>query len=912
MDLHANLSQRWAIIIDFKLMMKYFLFVVLFAVTTACLGQTDLAAIDSLISDAQYDRAGAQVEEVLLKTVDSQERVILENKKAEIAIRAGKFDEAERILEVIKLKPLPGFLQAVTQINQGFLYLNQGRNDLALTTLLEALHHLEKERKQNTLEGAQLLSHLGNLYLATGKYSQAEEQLTMAFTIRAHLVKENSDLIAGSLNDLGLVYSTIDDNKALDYYEKALKIYEQNHGKTHPKIAIANTNIGLVYRAIEFYGDAINNLESALAIWEQIYPRQAHPTKAFVLFNLGQTYLKMGNKSAAQGFYDRALKAYQESYGKKHPGISTVLNAIGVLKLSSNDYDEALTYFQQAITSNVSDFNNANFSRNPGLKNYYSGNTLLFSLLNKAEALEAKHYGKSLRFSELTLAIKTLQVCDSLIDDLRQQITNESDKILLGTIATDVYAAGVRIAYEAASVAAIKKNWHELAFYFAEKSKSAVLLEAISDSNAKSFSGIPEDLLEKEKKLKSEIALTAQKLALKPTDSEEQYLRQMHYALNREYENFTKQLETQFPSYYNLKFNVATPTINNLQSKLNDVTAIVSYFVDEKNNQIYIFQITSKKFRIQSHQLSKDFQRNLNGLRNSIVYNELKTFKSAVEELSDILVPHGLPANIKELVLLPTGKLSIIPFEVLMSRKLNSENSFASFPYLLKKYAIRYEFCAALILQKTALVASTEGSIFLCAPVVFTKDGLNELPGTESEVNEIATLFESKKLKSSIMLKEDANERIVKAGSLKTFSYLHFATHGIVDEANPALSKIFLYSSGLEDGHLYAGEIYTMELNADLVTLSACQTGLGKISKGEGVIGLSRALVYAGARNIIVSFWSVADQSTAILMKNFYKQKLESPSSSFGAALRLAKLQLLNDFEYAPPFYWAPFILVGF
>lgn len=894
-------------------MKKKYLFSFIFWISAiACLAQDALKSIDSLLFDSQFDQAIVQVDKVLQKTSNQDHRVILENKKAEAMIRAGRFTDAERVLEALSVKPLPPTLQVITQTNRGFLYLNQGRNDLALTTLQDALVNIEKEKKQNTLEGAQILSYLGNLYLATGKYSQAEQQLDMALAIRRSLVKENSELIAASYNDLGLVYSTTDANKALDHYEKALTIYEQLHGKDHPKIAIANTNMGFVYRNLEFFGDAINNFESALTIWEKIYP-QPHSTKAFILFNLGQTYLKMKNEKSAEGYYERALKMYRESYGRKHPGIATVLNAIGSLKLSSRKFDEALEYYQQALISNVSDFDESNLAVNPTLKNYYSGNTLLFSLLNKAEALEARHFGKSLKFEELSLALKTLHVCDTLIDDLRQQITNEGDKILLGATATDVYAAGVRIAYEAGQVAAKKKTWFALAFYFAEKSKSAVLLEAISDSNAKSFSGIPNNLLEEEQKLKAEIAVVAQKLSLKPTASEEKYLREMHFTLNRSYENFIRQLETQFPAYYNLKFNVITPSIRNLQAQLNERTALVSYFTDEKNNRLYIFQITTKKFSIISHAIPKEFDRNLSGLRNSLMFNQLETFKTAAEILSELLVPKNIPSYIDELVILPTGRLSIIPFETLFYGKTKNENSFSTLPYLLTKYSIRYEFSAALILQKSKTSPIANKSIFLCAPVTFEKDGLGNLPGTESEVNEISQLFTSRNFKNEVFTGTEADEQKVKEGTLKDFSYLHFATHGIVDETNPELSRIYLHSSSTEeDGNLYAGEIYTMNLNADLVTLSACQTGLGKISKGEGVIGLSRALVYAGAKNIIVSFWSVADQSTANLMKAFYRQMLEPATPNFSVALRKAKLNLLQEHKYASPFYWAPFILIGF
>jgi CHAT domain-containing protein/Tfp pilus assembly protein PilF len=894
-------------------MKKKFIFFLNFLVLAiGCVAQNPTTSIDSLLLDSQFDRAIVEVESVLKSTSNQDQRVILENKKAEALIRAGRFEEAERQLENIASKSLSPSLRAVTQMNQGFLFLNQGRNDLALTNLKEALTIIEKENKQNSPEGAQLLSYLGNLYLTTGKYAQAEEQLGMALSIRENLVNKNSELMAASYNDLGLVYSINDANKALDYYEKALEIYERIHGKNHPKTAIANTNIGFAYRTLELYGDAVTNFESALATWEKIYP-QAHPTKAFILFNLGQTYLKIGNEKSAEGYYERALKMYRDSYGKKHPGIATVLNAVGSLKVSEGKFDEGLEVFQQALISNVRDFDDSNPSVNPPLKNHYSGNTLLYSLLDKADALEARYFGKTLKFDDLALAVKTLHVCDSLIDNLRQQITNESDKILLGTTAAEVYAAGVRIAFEAAQVAARKKPWYELAFYFAEKSKSAVLLEAISDSNAKSYSGIPNDQLEEEKKLKAEIALTAQKLSSKPTESEEKYLREILFTLNRSYENFIKQLELKYPAYYDLKFNVVTPSIRNLQGKLSNQTAIISYFVDEKNNRLYIFTISSKKFKVSSSPLPKEFDRSLNGLRNSLVFNDLETYKAATEKLSPVLVPKKIPASVSELVILPTGRLSIIPFEVLFLSKLKKEISFADFPYLLKKYNVRYEFSAALILQKSKNETNAENSVFLCAPVTFEKDGLVELPGTESEVNEISRLFLSRNFKSTVLTRQQADEKKVKDGSLKTFNYLHFATHGIVDETNPDLSRIYLHtSSESEDGNLYSGEIYNMELNANLVTLSACQTGLGKISKGEGVIGLSRALVYAGSKNVIVSFWSVADLSTESLMKIFYRQVLSSPAQNFGSSLRQAKLQLILEDKYSSPYYWAPFILIGF
>lgn len=872
-------------------------------------------SIERLITDARFSEAITQIDSRLKNNLQKDTLFKLENQKAEALIRLGTLNEAETILQRydnnvdISLQQ-----QAINSTTYGLLQLIRGRNDLSEDLLKSALNKFEDAKASESLAAAQALTHLGNLYRARGQYALAEEQLTRALSLREQKLKPTDEVIAASYNDLGLVYIQTDADKALDYYEKALNIYEQAHGKQHPKVAIANTNIGFVYQKLELYGDAINYFESALAIWDKLYSG-AHPSKAFMQFSLGNTYKSMKDYKAAQGYYERALQLYTQSYGISHPERARVLNALGTLDISENKYQEGLRHYQEALQANVNNFSSNDIQVNPVLVNFYDGYSLLYSLLYKAEALEARHFGKTLKFKDLDLALKTLQVCDTLIDKLRQQTTNENDKLSLGIIASDVYADGVRIAFEAAQVAFDKKQYNELAFYFAEKSKSAVLLEAISDANAKSFAGIPSAMLEEEKELKASIALCTQKLAQKPAAEEERYLRETSFTLNRSYELFIKKLEQQFPEYFNLKFNTSTPTISQLQKQLNDETLILSYFIDEKHNALYLFQVSKKSFDIVNHTLPKDFDRLITGLRNSIFYHEINTYITTASKLGGVLIPKTIPKKVKELVILPIGRLSIVPFETLLLQPA-SEKEYAALPYLLKKYSIRYEFGASLILQKQHAnheKAVASPAIFLCAPISFPeKDNLSELPGSEHEVKNISQLFQTKNFSAGVFTNQQADEKLIKSNELSQYNYLHFATHGVVDELNPELSRIFLQTTSTEDGNLFSGEIYNLDFKADLITLSACQTGLGKISKGEGVIGLSRALVYAGASNLIVSFWSVADQSTASMMADFYSQLLSNPKAGFSKHLRTAKLNLMEQSEYAAPFYWAPFILIGY
>jgi CHAT domain-containing protein len=877
---------------------------------------SDLNEADNLLLDSKYKEAIGWIDIELTKIKNAKAGATLDSKKAEALIRLGDFDAAGKLLkdleQSVSMLKEPAFLNALIKTNEGFLYLNQGRNDDALETLQQAQNSFDQTKNQNCLEAAQAFSYLGQVYLTTGKLAKAEEQMMMSLSIRQKILPQKHELVAASYNDLGFAYSQIDNDKALTNYELALSMYEQLHGKDHPKIAIVNTNMGAIYRNLELYGDAVNNFNNALKIWEKIYPN-AHPTKAFVLFNIGRTNQKIGDEKAALAYYEKALTMYRVVYGAKHPEIASVLNYIGNLNVSQRAYKNALLNYQEAINANTISFDDNDFSKNPKASDFYNGNTLLYTLEFKAQALEAQYFGKTLKLSDLESALKTLQIADTLIDKLRQQSTREADKLALGQIANDVYADGVRMAYEASVGSVKKKDFLLLAFYFAEKSKSSVLLEAIAESDAKSFAGIPPDLLEEEQKIKSGIALTAQKLAQKPNAQEEKTLRLSAYQLNRDYEAFTKRLESTFPEYFNLKYNTNSPTVSEVQRKLDSKTALLSYFIDDKNNTIYIFKLSKEKFEIISHILPKDFDRYITGLRNGLYFNDIKTYMLSAALLSKVLIPK-IASSITSLIILPTGRLSIIPFETLFT-KTPKEDDYQLLPYVLNRFNTRYEFSARLILQKSSKTDITSmPSIFLCAPIVFPeKDHLNELPGSESEVKKIDSLFKSKQFRSSLFTNTDASEMLIKSGSLKNFKLIHFATHGIVDEKNAELSRIFLQtSSNGEDGNLFAGEIYNLSLQADLVTLSACQTGLGKISKGEGVIGLSRALVYAGAKNIIVSFWSVADESTSELMQDFYTNMLNTSAHDYSENLRQAKIKLIKENKYVAPYYWAPFILIGF
>lgn len=871
-------------------------------------GQRDrrLDEIDSLIANEDYTTA---IQRIDLKRPSADERTLglLASRTASILILQGNLDAAETVLKP-HLNSSDPFTEAVTRTRMGFLHLNKARNDLALEDLQNSLELFEKAGQSKSPEAATCLTYLSLVYLSSGKINQALENALVTLNLHEQLYGENTEETAAAYNDLGLVYSGINPDLALEYYEKALAIYEKVHGKNHRKIAIALTNIGIMYRQMKLYGDAINDFESAEAIWKKVYPN-GHPNQALALLNLGITYGQMGDRNAALGYCQKALVIYRNSYGTKHSDIANVLNQIGLLKLTQNRYGEALRSYQQALISNAPGFNDTTLTANPGSRDYYNGKVLLFSLRLKAEALEALHYGKTLRFRDLEQAVTCLQVCDTLLDNLRYHSQDENDKLELGNAASDVYEDGVRITHAMGLMSFRARSYNDLAFYFAEKSKSAVLQSSIADAEAKSYAGIPEELLDREKYLKAETALLTQKLSQKPSHEEEVQIRQSLLTANKDYQQFIDQLEKDFPQYYNLKFNKTSPSVLSIQETLDNDHAVVSYFVAEHGKMLYTFIITKKKFRIVQSRLPDEFDKIVKGFNNSLFYSVPEGYRATANQLS-LLLLRGLP-NTRGITVIPSGRLSTLPFEALPISTVREPVNYETLPYLISRYDVNYSFSAGLLLQKTAQQTETvrQATILLCAPVQFPDNqNLDDLPGTEREVNEIARLFGPQ---ARIFKQQDANEQIAKSAVMKQFSLIHFATHGIVDEEHPELSRIFLNPSGNEDGMLYSGEVFNLQMKADLAALSACQTGLGKFSKGEGVIGLSRALLYAGAKNILVSYWSVADESTSLLMTDFYKNLLKNPSGGFSPALQKAKQKCMSEPRFASPFYWAPFVLIG-
>jgi CHAT domain-containing protein len=282
-----------------------------------------------------------------------------------------------------------------------------------------------------------------------------------------------------------------------------------------------------------------------------------------------------------------------------------------------------------------------------------------------------------------------------------------------------------------------------------------------------------------------------------------------------------------------------------------------------------------------------------------------------------------------KLIVIPDGLLNQVPFESLVHNGR----------YLIEDYEISYLPSASLIellRQPSATDQKDQLDLLAFGDPVFPQQAkpsltrkvpatptevdrqawdlempnLSRLPRTRDEVEYIASLIP--KERQRLFLGKASTEKAFKQEPLNKYRWIHLATHSLIDERSPARSAVVLGLDGNhdEDGFLHANEIEDLDLNSDLVILSACETGRGRLLSGEGIIGLSRSFFIAGARSVVVSEWAVSDISTAQLMKDFYQQLVNNTAKP--AALREAKLRMVHgSSETRHPYYWAPFVIIG-
>jgi len=353
------------------------------------------------------------------------------------------------------------------------------------------------------------------------------------------------------------------------------------------------------------------------------------------------------------------------------------------------------------------------------------------------------------------------------------------------------------------------------------------------------------------------------------------------------------------------------------QGMLNDQTLLLEYVLGQEGS--YLFAVSKKECRVVRLPETQLIDGRVRKLRGAVAWPHRRAVSIYITQAKllyqDLIRPiETMLSGKKELIISPDGILHYLPFELLIptNSPIAARPNWRLLPYLISDYGISYVSSAsvrAALGDRYKEPQNPPKLLLAYADPVYSNE--TRLEYSRDEVEGIGKLYPLESV--DIFLGEAANEESVKAeGKLGQYRAIHFAVHGLLYESRPQLSGLALSPQGIgrEDGLLQVYEIFKLRLRAELVILSACKTGLGKGVKGEGLIGLTQAFMYAGAQSVVVSLWEVLDLSTAKLMIEFHRRLGDQPVNKV-EALRQAKLQLIHNTKFAHPYHWASFVLVG-
>ena len=807
--------------------------------------------------------------------------------------------------------------------NLAITYKNRGQFDLALEYVEKALKISIKAQGENS-RTASFYGTKGNIYYEKGQYDLALGFIRKALKINIKAFGENHKTVADNRNAIGIIL--IKQSKlsaALISFKDALTIQKNVLGETHPDIAMTCNNIGFILQQQGKYESSLAFYKNAVEIKSQYYGNN-HPDIAFYYNNIGINYYNQGMYSEAIQNYTNAQNILENKYSIKFPGLVKIYANKADIYRKTKNYNKSLEYYQKSLTANIKEFNpdTTDYFSNPIIRNYYDINKLLISLQGKAIVLSVMYSADS-SIQNIENAYNTYLSCDTVIAIAGRMALKESDKIDLNNRTKVVYENAIITSIELAKLQKKdkdKQKYYNKAFYFSEKNKAGILSQAISASNAVKFAGIPDEIINTEKEYQLQISILEKLIAESNDNSKVEVYENLLFEYNNKIINLTKKIETEYPKYYSSKYETNVIDIKSIQQNLDNNSAFRSYF--EAQNQIIIFTITKDEITIFPSEKPEDFNQKIKDILKYTTSGYKVDFPKYIKlayELNNILFPDKLNKNIKNLTVVGDGYISLLPFDALFYEEYKGDVlNFKDYPFLIKKYNINYFYSANFFVNSFKKSNNKISNFYAIAPIFDNLEYSNingfevtPLPGSKEELSGIEKTLSLKNINFKSVFSKKATEISLKHEILKNYNIIHIATHGVVNTQNPELSGLILYPTDNNDDILYSGEIYNLELNADLVVLSACRTGIGQISKSEGIIGLPRALLYAGAQNVLVSLWKVSDASTANLMIDFYKNIIEN-NDSYTDALYKAKIKMIEGGgNFAHPFFWSPFVLIG-
>lgn len=796
------------------------------------------------------------------------------------------------------------FLKEAIDYTKKAIAIKKQLPEMDLASLQKSLSNLAHflSIAEQSFEGIEVNTEIINLDLVNRKTYNAYRSLAACYTSVGDYYKAKATLEEGiavnekdstNLDRLALAYYELAaTNSDLGYKENRQKINEQlERSRMYNKKSTASERVknklnnqidhlqGITFFETENYHEARNVFEKLCRQSDQF-----NNTKLAILFNsLGQTYFKLGKNTEAEDQYNRALSI--------DPNYSPAMENLGDLFLAQEKLNAALEKYQMAILTSINSDKSipiGNLLPLEELKIVPSKFYLLNHLIQKASAW-LRAYKSQEQKDHLYKALETFQMADHIIDVIRQEALEEQSKLYWLEKGTSLYLNAVEVCY--------LLDRPEVAYYFMEKNKALLLLSDLSNEQAKENAKLPDDIANREFLLKRTIFLVENEIHQQSDQNSDalEALRNNIYQAKSDLEQFQDSLTLAYPDYARATQQINILDYSEFKEKYIDENQIVLQYILGDDQGYGLINTREKPFlfKINDHKrLLENVLEFRQYLSTPVFSNEQSIVQNNLsKEIYQLLLPSTIQQFVrdKQLIVIPDYILQNLPFESLLTN---------SGKYFIEEAEIRYAYSMSYLdLNKNLNRGATRGFAAF-APVNFSHNDLASLSFSEQEVNALNNIC-----KGEAFVSQSASKKTF-LSEHSEYSIIHLSTHADAGDAiNPWIS--------FYDEKLFLSELYATKNEAELVVLSACNTSIGELKKGEGAMSLARGFFYAGTNSVVSSLWSTNDKVNKSIMVDFYKGLDEGKSKS--SALRLAKLNYLqsNTGSQAQPFYWASNILVG-
>jgi len=774
--------------------------------------------------------------------------------------------------------------------------------------------------------------------------------------LAAYRAAGNASEEGETLRQLGVVLQGWGQHdKAMECYRKSLDIA---HGLGNLSAeSTALTELGMAYRDIGQYDKAIEHLQRALNFTKQIGKRDRE----------GEVLIVLGGVYAQKGDYAEALKMLQQGLSVRDISSRYMMWAkflIGNNYLDLGDLDKAKPYVD-FVSKETGYFSLP--ARYHFLKGEYDNARINFEKFVKFGEKEKDPTNLFISWTGLGLTYEAMQDYSRATEYFTQAV-DQAEELRSGLSAAEratffdvrVWGFPRTEPYEGLARVLMKLNKPVEALKHSEFTKARIFAESMSRRSGETSVKVPEDVLKKDLQLNERLASLIKKRqegyekgAREVVDAVEPQIKEAKGKLQTHIDMLRKQYPlfaaTKYPQPMDVEQTAVKPEEWSLAYQVTD-TGVCIWLLKGKNLVKSLFKTIPRK---ELNELVRSFRRPLD--MEEITPKNLLAFKDALPAgrnlftllVGDFLesVPEGQP-----LIILPDGIVGLLPFEMLVINEGTGWNTSAKRPYPegVVYFGDRnpisyYQSLTALKLARTlGQVKKTGPRTLVMADPVFESDDSRlremekkrraELLASVSDKlmsikNETGLIFNRLPLtgdlgtalknlqpdSTDLYVGMDARKPLLFKEKLDKYRSVVFATHGYVGEGLPGIMEPVLVLTLVDqpqdkDGFLRMSEVMSLDLGADVVALTACQTGLGREVKGEGTMGMGRAFQYAGARSVLMSLWSVSETASVNLVEGFFKHLKEGRNKL--EALRLAREEIRKA-GYDHPFYWAPFLLVG-